>query len=288
MGRGLGRVCAPCACVCTGQVKILSVAIVLFLSITGAQFFFALYAHSNALLVDCASMLVDTLTYVGNLWAACRAGADDDDDGGEKARDGGEKARDTLAMSCVSIVVLYAITAWGLFGAVSALLRRDAADSLDGDVVLAFGVFGVVFDGAALFAFRYWGDDDEPPSTPSDESLETGVMLQNQNSESESDSDDEDDAPDVAAVGRSADEMNMCSAYSHVIADVIRSVTSIALGLAVILDPSLNGSTRDAGPREPRVTCTSPLWSVWATDQHECVSRDTHPLSSIKTVEERW
>ena len=57
---------------CTNHAKVLTVALVLFLSITCAQFGLALLARSNTLLVDCASMLVDSATYAGNLWAVCR------------------------------------------------------------------------------------------------------------------------------------------------------------------------------------------------------------------------
>ena len=64
---------------CTNHAKVLTVALVLFLSITCAQFGLALLARSNTLLVDCASMLVDSATYAGNLWAVCRETDDPED-----------------------------------------------------------------------------------------------------------------------------------------------------------------------------------------------------------------
>ena len=246
---------ARCRCVCNGQVKILSVAIALFLSITGVQFFFALYAHSNALLVDCASMLVDSLTYVGNLWGACAAGDERDRGGGG---DGGG-TRDALAMACASIVVLYGITAWGLVGAIESLLDPDVEDDLEPKIVLAFGVFGLAFDGVALVAFRYWGDEEDDDDLACDDFGTTGVMLRGWDAASDDDDDDDDDGSGggggrpgpgddarLGGIARSADEMNMCSAFSHVLADAVRSLTSIGLGLAVLLDPSLNGARWDA------------------------------------------
>ena len=38
----------------------------------------------------------------------------------------------------------------------------------------------------------------------------------------------------------------MCSAFSHVAADTIRSVTSVSLGLLIMLRPDLNGAKWDA------------------------------------------
>ena len=104
---------------CTNHAKVLTVALVLFLSITCAQFGLALLARSNTLLVDCASMLVDSATYAGNLWAVCRETNDPED-----------AARGALVTSGLSILVLAAITAWGLSGAVVLILdleRRQAA-----------------------------------------------------------------------------------------------------------------------------------------------------------------
>ena len=45
----------------------------------------------------------------------------------------------------------------------------------------------------------------------------------------------------------------------------------------------------EPGPRRGRFPChLLNSWRVvWATDQYECVTRDTHPLSSRETVEER-
>ena len=40
--------------------------------------------------------------------------------------------------------------------------------------------------------------------------------------------------------------MNMCSALSHVGADTVRSVTSVGLGLLILLRPDLNGARWDA------------------------------------------
>ena len=45
----------------------LIVSIVLFLTITCAQYFAAIIGNSGALKADCVSMLVDAISYMGNL-----------------------------------------------------------------------------------------------------------------------------------------------------------------------------------------------------------------------------
>ena len=201
---------------CTNHAKVLTVALVLFLSITCAQFGLALLARSNTLLVDCASMLVDSATYAGNLWAVCRETNDPED-----------AARGALVTSGLSILVLAAITAWGLSGAVSDLRRRHPPDRVNAEIVLILGIFGLVFDAATLLAFRAWGSTEEDD--------ETGIELVGTGEEH-----------DFEDIEKTADEMNMCSAFSHVAADTIRSVTSVSLGLLIMLRPDLNGAKWDA------------------------------------------
>lgn len=194
------------ACLATDQLpgnqKILLVSICLFFTITAVQFFFALAAHSNALLVDCASMAVDTMTYVGNLYSECVRSSSLDD---------ASKARFSLLTSALSLCVLVGITSWGLSNAVSVLAsRRVPEDRLDAGVVIAFGLFGLTFDLAALYAFERFGDPSEARADPKEPRESKGVE-------------------------QAASRMNMWSALSHVGADSIRSFTSIVLGAVALL-----------------------------------------------------
>ena len=95
-------------------------------------------------------MLVDSATYAGNLWAVCRETNDPED-----------AARGALVTSGLSILVLAAITAWGLSGAVQDLRRRHPPDRVNAEIVLILGIFGLVFDAATLLAFRAWGGTEE-------------------------------------------------------------------------------------------------------------------------------
>jgi Co/Zn/Cd efflux system component len=211
------RCCCRRRARCTNHAKVLVVALVLFLSTSCAQFGLALLARSDTLLVDCASMFVDSATYAGNLWAVCR-----------DADDPADAAKGALITSGVSIIVLAAITTWGMAGAVRRIRQKHPPDRVNAEIVLVMGVFGLVFDAATLLAFRAWGGSEEDDD-------ETGIELVGTG--------EEEDFDDVE---KTADAMNMCSALSHVGADTVRSVTSVGLGLLILLRPDLNGARWDA------------------------------------------
>lgn len=189
------------------EAKVLVVTATLFLSITCVQFFAAVVSHSTALLVDCGSMLVDALTYVVNLWAVCTGDA---------------AGNSSLVSSGTSLVVLYGISAWGLADAVGDLLGGDRIDDdLDAVIVLAFGLGGLMLDLVALSAFRHLG-------------LEAPQFIGQTVGRN-----------DRAQQSMDASLVNMFSALSHVVADAIRSLTSIVLGALVLFDRRLNGSQCD-------------------------------------------
>ncbi|KAJ8598760.1 hypothetical protein CTAYLR_009863 [Chrysophaeum taylorii] len=210
----------------TGEAKILVVTVALFGVITVVQFFAASISRSTALLVDCASMLVDALTYAANLWAVCAAAESDTD----------ARARYSLCSSGLSLAVLYGITAWGLADAIVDLFtHKDIEDDLDAWVVLGFGIGGLVFDGLALAAFKAWG----LPNTYVE-------YVQTQTTDgSDGCIEDEPSSPRTQRDADDASLVNMFSALTHVVADSVRSVTSIVLGALVLLDPKLNGSQCD-------------------------------------------
>ena len=98
---------------------------------------------------------------------------------------------------------------------------------MNAEIVLIVGIFCLVFYAATLLAFRAWGGTDE------DE--EEGIELVGTGEEH-----------DFEDIEKTAEDMNMCSAFSHVAADTIRSVTSVSLGLLIMLRPDLNGAKWDA------------------------------------------
>ncbi|GMH57119.1 hypothetical protein TL16_g02295 [Triparma laevis f. inornata] len=70
------RISTCCGLKLTGNAKTLLISTFLFLTITTGQYFAAIAASSIALKADCVSMLVDALSYIGNLFAECTPNPD--------------------------------------------------------------------------------------------------------------------------------------------------------------------------------------------------------------------
>jgi len=130
----------------TPQIRTLMVTFVLFALITGAQFFAALVANSLALISDCASMLIDTLSYMGNLSAEC------------SDKDALSKERRQLIASGSSLVVLLGITAYVIYNAAERLINGEESSSsnVNGSIVFIFAVMGLLFDFISMLSFYYW------------------------------------------------------------------------------------------------------------------------------------
>lgn len=167
-----------------GNTKVLLLTIFLFGAITAAQFLAAFIARSETLLIDSMSMLVDTLTFVVSLCAAaCH-------------RDVAE-----LTAAGLSLMILLGVSVWGIAEAYTELQYPSADDDLSPNIVLGFGIWGIVFDVVSLIGFYKWGPD--------------GLLASN----------------DTGSEGSS--KMNLRSAFMHVGADLLRSVVIVGEGLAV-------------------------------------------------------
>ena len=94
----------------TNNAKMLLLACCLFSFITASQYVAAMVAHSLALAADCASMLADALSFLGNLLAECAP-----------AR---HKVVLELLMSGVSLLLL---------GGFTLFFVLEALDNMDGD-----------------------------------------------------------------------------------------------------------------------------------------------------------
>ncbi|KAJ8611420.1 hypothetical protein CTAYLR_009012 [Chrysophaeum taylorii] len=222
--------CGRCRGEWSSNVKVLVVAIVLFTLMTMVQFVAAIVAHSGALLVDCASMLADAMSYMGNLYTECKGGKEDE----------AVLAHRALVSTGLSIVVLYGITIWGLSSATAVLLQRPVKDDLEATTVLIFGLIGVVVDAFTLLAFRVWGSDIKEPGFTSQGNSRVIFRMGSMGS-------GYSHTHTVSSLTRGESVyMNMCSALTHVLADAVRSMTAITLGVVVLTNRSLNGSVCDA------------------------------------------
>ena len=213
-------VAAPC---CSPNVRILALVALLFGTITSVQFVAALIANSNALLVDCICMAVDTLSFCGNIvgewiteggWLGGGDGGGGDS-GSETAGllaggGGGERslAIGQLVGSGFSLLALVGFASWFLVKAAFDIADLDeAADDVNPWIVFGFACAGLVFDASSLVAFRVWGDP---------------------------------------ANADSGEKLNMGSALLHVLADSLRSIVTLVESLLIFRFPDTSSALFDA------------------------------------------
>lgn len=164
----------------TNRQRGIIVTMVLFATITSAQFGAAIAANSLALMGDCGSMLVDTFSYAANLWAECRESKN--------------KERNQLIATFVSIIVLMAITGYVIYDSIT-ILSSDGADEDDVNpyIVFGFALGGLLFDIIGLLAL---GEGKKEQST-------------------------------------SVGDLNLQSAGMHVLADLMRSTTTLVESILI-------------------------------------------------------
>jgi len=176
----------------TNRQRGIVVTMVLFATITSAQFGAAIIANSLALLGDCGSMLVDTFSYGANLWAECVESK--------------HKERNQLIATFVSILVLMGITGFVIYDSISILLSDGSDDDdVNAYIVFGFALGGLVFDLLGLFAL---GEGKKEEST-------------------------------------GAADLNLHSAGLHVLADLMRSTTTLIESI-LIWAGTVNGTSADA------------------------------------------
>jgi Co/Zn/Cd efflux system component len=179
---------------CTGNMKVLALSFLLFSVITIAQTFAGIAAHSQALLVDCVSMGVDAGTYFLNMFV-------------ETQRRKSYHRYLEVLVAAVSLSVLIFFTL-DLFMESLATVQHPDDGSDDDDVnayiILAFSVWGILFDTISVFAF-----------------------MRNR------------------ASSEDATEMNIWSAFMHVAADFLRSLTTFVASI-IILTLDVDGKMVDA------------------------------------------
>jgi len=125
----------------SGNIRVLLFTAMLFTTITVAQSVAATIAHSAALMADCVSMGADALSYFMNIGVELREG---------------KRFHRQLELICptISILILVYFTMVEALGALGTL-QGDADDGepVNPWIVMAFAIWGIVFDCFALKAF---------------------------------------------------------------------------------------------------------------------------------------
>lgn len=164
----------------TNRQRGIVVTMVLFATITSAQFGAAIIANSLALLGDCGSMLVDTFSYGANLWAECVESK--------------KRERNQLIATMISILVLMGITGFVIYDSITILLSDGSDDDdVNAYIVFGFALGGLLFDLLGLIAL---GEGKKEEAT-------------------------------------GAGDLNLHSAGMHVLADLMRSTTTLVESILI-------------------------------------------------------
>lgn len=247
--------------------RLLGTAFVSFMGFAIVQTVFAFIAGSQAMLGDSAAMMVDALTYGFNYFAERQKNRDDDDDAtttmSRRLRARLRRKRTLiweLIPPLISVVTLVIVTAFVLRQAVKVLVLdahrpKDQQHIPNVELMLAFSLLNLALDGLNVFCFakakHLMGYATvETSIAPHHEPLEALPTLNVPSEElvvsrianhrtAENHGDDD-------SCGEESDQyhdddgtnLNMCSAYTHVFADTLRSFAVIlAAGIALIVDP---------------------------------------------------
>ena len=138
---GDSRLC--CGIPFTENMSVLALTAALFAIITILQALAARIAKSDALLADCASMAVDALTYLLNIFV--------------EAREGKAFHRELQIIApTISLSMLAYFTVSMLLEAKETLFAKagtEADDDVNPTIIMGFAILGIVFDAIALRAF---------------------------------------------------------------------------------------------------------------------------------------
>lgn len=226
-------------------------AFVTFLGFTILQTFAAIYARSQAMLGDSAAMSVDAMTYAFNLAAERRKDSSDQI----------TRLKLEIIPPCISIVTLIAVTIMIMKDAIITLLGRvpeNKADEPNVDLMFLFSALNLVLDFVNMGCFARAkhamgfntlqiemeemsalevdeGVGDDEMLSLSENTLSAEIEMKEKNNVDSDDMSDDQSA-----------NLNMCSAYTHVFADTLRSIAVlIAAGIAAVVE-GVDGEMTDA------------------------------------------
>lgn len=257
------------------NVALLNIAFVSFLGFTILQTFAAVLARSEAMMGDSASMGVDAMTYAFNLYA-------------EKRKDTADKKTKLLLElipPAISVVVLLVVTFFLFRKAIITLamgVPENPADEPNVAIMFIFSSSNLLLDGLNIFCFARakhatgynTGVEDanlDPQSsiTESEEGQRLKGDLNNDSSSFGAKMEDEEET-----------NLNMCSAYTHVFADTLRSI-------AVIIASSIAETVDSIDPEEADATAAIVVSVIIFFSLIPLVQGIVHTWSELKTERKR-
>uniref|UniRef100_A0A7S1Y4J4 Cation efflux protein transmembrane domain-containing protein n=1 Tax=Grammatophora oceanica TaxID=210454 RepID=A0A7S1Y4J4_9STRA len=245
------------------NVAVLGVAFYSFLAFTIVQTVFAIIAQSQAMMTDCAAMYVDTGTYLVNMIAERWKTKIDSDDTALSLSDSQMRRQQMkrllaeLIPPVISVLTLLWVTLSTLRESLGVLcvFRHEtfapSGDQPDLTIMLVFSALNLVLDVINVGCFaRTENAVLTPPSfQPRDAARESTFLLSEDVTKA-----DTTEASTVLQDEASLDDvdtsdfnLNMCSAWTHVFADTLRSVAVLlAAGFAKLFPELMSASLADA------------------------------------------
>lgn len=263
----------PIKPVTTSNEYVLNVAFGSFLGFTLVQLAFAFAARSQAMMADCAAMAVDAITYLFNFFAERTKHREITEE--EKALDPEvfQSRRKLMRLylelipPLISVTTLLVVTIVSLKQAVEVLVDNEPLDKPpDVILMLVFSGLNLLLDAVNVrcfakaedhfagipSAFYHHEDQKEDTLTELTGLLEksnhdgndsTYVGLSQEDGSLVSSEHDEDD-PSSSSHPLN---LNMCSAWTHVFADTLRSITTlVAAGFSALFPDILSPADADS------------------------------------------
>jgi len=196
----------------TNNVKALFIMMIMFAVISLAQYFAAAAAHSQSLKADVVSMGVDALSYFGNIL-------------GESSDIPSQRIVLQLFFSLASITLLLIFNTQIIIESIGIMKDNEGEDGSDGEeegvegsIVLAFALFGLLFDAICLWAYHHYAkmDAEIEFQLMKKESVEKGGEV----------------GTEVAKIKKP--QVNMLTALLHVSADLMRSTCTFVEGIVLL------------------------------------------------------
>lgn len=231
--------------------RLLGIAFVSFMSFALTELVFATRAKSHAMLGDAVAMMVDSLAYLFN-WIAERSKnrhyPSDEAVVDPKRR---RRCQRKLALQLeivppvVSVSILVAVTIVVTGNAVKVLRSSKRPTTMpDLRIMMLFSIFNLFLDAVNVFCFSKSKQNlgIRPEVTTTTTTMSYGKVANTDDGDdgghvADHEHDDHDDNDDDTNNDDKDPNMNMCSAFTHVFADTLRSLAVIvasAIGLSVV------------------------------------------------------
>ncbi len=235
--------------------RLLATAFVTFFSFASLQLVFAFIADSEAMKGDSAAMMVDSMTYLCNWlaehrknhfdWNGTTGDAAVDSARAQKLR---ERAYRKMVLQMeiipplVSVSTLLAVTTVVTYRAILVLMRGVSSSSRHPNLrlMMGFSLFNLGLDCLNVFCFARAKHLTGYSTTAEDDDEEEHRCDYHQNGTHEN------GCPHHTPQHDDSPNLNMCSAYTHVMADTLRSFAVILAALTAFVTPGVTPEQADA------------------------------------------